>query len=103
MATYEATPVFRRAFAQLDARGCVAFMAAVSPLSGEPPERRFAPRFHASLRVRKLTELELWWPSLADGIRAVFRIAPPVLESEVHVVFEFIGDHDAYERFWRTR
>lgn len=38
-----------------------------------------------------------------DGMRAVFRIAPPVLEGEVHVVWEFIGDHSAYERFWRTR
>jgi hypothetical protein len=101
--TYDATEAFRRAFAKLDARGCVAFMAAIAPLSGEPPERRFAPRFHPSLRVRKLTELELWWPSLADGMRAVFGIAPPVIEGEVHVVFEFIGDHDAYERFCRTR
>jgi hypothetical protein len=55
-------------------------------LSGEVPEPRFAPRFHPSLRVRKLTELELWWPSFADGMRAVFRIAPPVVEGDVHVV-----------------
>lgn len=101
MPTYDATEAFRRAFAKLDARACVAFMAAVAPLSGERPERGVAPRFHPSLRVRKLAELELWWPSFADGMRAVFRIAPPVVEGEMHVVFEFIGDHDAYERFRR--
>jgi hypothetical protein len=99
--TYDATEAFGRAFAKLDVRACVAFMAAVSPLSGEPPERRFASRFHPSLRVRMLTELELWWPSFADGMRAVFRVAPPVVEGEVHVVWVFVGDHDAYERFRR--
>jgi hypothetical protein len=36
-------------------------------------------------------------------MRAVFHVAPPVVEREVHVVWEFIGDHDAYERFCRTR
>jgi hypothetical protein len=99
--TYDATEAFRRAFAKLDPRACVAFMAAVPPLSGEPPERRVAPWFHPSLRVRKLTELELWWPGFGDGMRAVFRIAPPVVDGEVHVVWVFIGDHDAYERFRR--
>jgi hypothetical protein len=61
-------------------------MAAVAPLSGEPPERRWPRWFHPSLRVRKLTELELWWPSFADGMRAVLRIAPPVVEGDGHVV-----------------
>jgi hypothetical protein len=101
MPTFEATRGFRRAFAQVDARACVAFLAVVAPLAGEPPARRTSRRFEVSLRVRKLTELELWWPSRDDGMRAVFRIAPPVVEGEVHVVWEFIGDHDAYDRFRR--
>jgi hypothetical protein len=101
VATFEATRGFRRAFAQLDARASLAFIAAVGPLAGEPPQRRSAERSHPSLRVRRLSELELWWPSFADGVRAVFRIAPPVVEGEVHVGWEFIGDHDAYQRFRR--
>jgi hypothetical protein len=36
-------------------------------------------------------------------MRAVFQIDAPVVAGEVHVVWEFIGDHDAYERFCRTR
>jgi hypothetical protein len=101
--TYDATQAFRRAFAKLDVRTAAAFMAAVAAFVSELAERGFAPPFHPSLRVHKLTGLDLWSISFADGMRAVFRIAPPVVEGQVHIVWEFIGDHDAYERFCRTQ
>ena len=103
MPTYDATEAFRRAFAKLDARTAAAFMAAVALFVRELDERGFAPPFHPSLRVHKLSGLELWSLSFADGMRAVFEVAAPVAERNVHVVWEFIGDHDAYERFCRTR
>jgi hypothetical protein len=101
--TYDATKAFRRAFAKLDARTAAAFKAAVALFVSELAARGFAPPLHQSLRLHKLTDLDLWSISFADGMRAVFRIAPPVVEGELHVVWEFIGDHDAYERFCRER
>jgi len=101
--TYDATDAFRRAFAKLDARTAAAFMAAVVLFVRELDERGFAPPFHPSLRVHKLGGLDLWSLSFGDGMRAVFQLAAPVRERQVHVVWEFIGDHDAYERFCRTR
>jgi hypothetical protein len=103
MPTYDATQAFRRAFAKLDARIAAAFMAAVAVFVGELTERGFAPPFHPSLRVHKLTGLDLWSLSFADGMRAVFRIAPPVVGGQVHIVWEFIGDHDAYDQFCRAQ
>ena len=103
MPTYDATEAFRRAFANLDARTAAAFLGAVTLFVPELDERGFAPPFHPSLRVHKLSGVDLWSLSFGDGMRAVFRIAAPVVEREVHVVWEFIGDHDAYERFCRTR
>ena len=78
-------------------------MAAVAVVVGELTERGFAPPFHPSSRVHKLTSLDLWSLSFADGMRAVFRIAPPAVNGEVHIVWEFIGDHDAYDRFCRAQ
>ncbi len=78
-------------------------MAAVAVFVAELKERGFAPPFGPSLRVHKLTGLDLCSLGFADGMRAVFRIAPPALEGEVHVVWEFIGDHDAYDRFCRAQ
>jgi len=92
--TYDATEAFRRTFAKLDARAAAAFMAAVALFVRELDERGFAPPFHPSLRVHKLSGLDLWSLSFA-GMRAVFQVAPPVREGEAHVVWEFIGDHDA--------
>ena len=103
MPTYDATAAFRRAFAHLDPRTAAAFMAAVALFVRELDARGFTPPFHPSLRVHKLSGLELWSLSFADGMRAVFRLGAPVVAGEVHVVWEFIGDHDAYERFCRTR
>jgi hypothetical protein len=101
--TYDATQAFRRAFAKLDARTAAAFMAAVAMFVAELAARGFAPPFHPRLRVHKLAGLDLWAISFADGMRAVFRIAPPVVEGQVHIVWEFIGDHDAYDRFCRAQ
>jgi hypothetical protein len=101
--TYDATEAFRRAFAKLDARTAAAFMATVALFVRDLDARGFAPPFHPSLRVHKLSGLEMWSLSFADGMRAVFRVGAPVVEREVHVVWEFIGDHDAYERFCRVR
>lgn len=53
--------------------------------------------------MHKLTGLDLWSISFADGMRAVSRIAPPVVAGQVHIVWEFIGDHDAYDRFCRAQ
>jgi hypothetical protein len=53
--------------------------------------------------VHKLSGLDLWSLSFGDGMRALFQLAAPVRERQVYVVWEFIGDHDAYERFCRTR
>ena len=103
MPTYDATEAFRRAFAKLDARTAAAFLAAVALFVEELKERGFAPPFLPRLRVHKLSGLDLWSLSFGDGMRAVFRVAEPVVEREVHVVWEFIGDHDAYKRFCRTR
>jgi hypothetical protein len=47
-------------------------MAAVTMFVGELAERGFAPPFHPSLRVHKLTGLDLWSISFAGGMRAVF-------------------------------
>ena len=52
-------------------------MAAVAVFVGELKERGFAPPFGPSLRVHKLTGLDLCSLGFADGMRAVFRIAPP--------------------------
>ena len=103
MPTYDATEAFRRAFAKLDARTAAASMAAVAAFVGELNERGFAPPFRPSLRIHKLSGVDLWSLSFGDGIRAVFQVSGPVVEHEVHLVWEFIGDHDAYERFCRTR
>jgi hypothetical protein len=80
--TYDATQAFRRAFAKLDARTAAAFMAAVAMFVAELAARGFAPPFHPRLRVHKLAGLDLWAISFADGMRAVFRIAPPVVEGQ---------------------
>jgi hypothetical protein len=101
--TYDATEAFRRAFAKLDARTRAAFLAAVALFVRQLDQRGFAPPFHPSLRVNKLSGLDLWSLSFGDGLRAVFDVGAPVVEGKVHVVWEFIGDHDAYERFCRTR
>lgn len=69
-------------------------MAAVALLVRELDERGFAPPFHPSLRVHKLSGLDLWSLTFANGMRAVFHVTAPVVEGEVHVVWEFIGDHE---------
>jgi len=51
--------------------------------------------------VHKLSGLDLWSLRFGDGMRALFQLAAPVRERQVYVVWEFIGDHDAYERFRR--
>ena len=103
MPTYDATEAFRRAFAKLDTRAAAAFMAAVALFVQELDERGFTPPLHPSLTVHKLSGLDLWSLSFADGMRAVFELGAPIVEREVHVVWAFIGDHDAYERFCPTR
>ncbi len=78
-------------------------MLVVARCVRELNERGFSPPFHPTVRVHQLTGLELWSISFADGRRAVFGVAAPVIEGQVHIVWEFIGDHDAYERLCRTR
>jgi hypothetical protein len=60
----------------------------------------FTPPLHPSLRLHKLDGHDAWSISFGDGLRAVFHIGKSVKGGEVHIVWEFIGTHDEYDRLY---
>lgn len=60
-------------------------MLVVARCVRELNERGFSPPFHPTVRVHQLTGLELWSISFADGRRAVFGVAAPVIDGQVQV------------------
>jgi hypothetical protein len=56
-----------------------------------------APR---TLRLHKLEGHDVWSISFGDGMRAAFTIGKPVKKGEVHIVWEFIGTHNEYDRIY---
>jgi hypothetical protein len=60
----------------------------------------FTPPLHPSLRLHKLSGHDVWSVSFGDGLRAAFTVPSPVKDNEVHIVWEFVGTHDEYERIY---
>lgn len=99
MPTFEFTPAFSRLVAKLSDRDLAALRAARDKFVAHMTAHGgFVPPFPASLRIHKLGGHNRWSLSFGDGMRAVFQIGDEVRPGEVHIIWEFVGDHDAYDR-----
>jgi hypothetical protein len=98
--TYGSTAAFIRMLRRLTERRQERFYAARDLFVAELKAQGFTPPLHPSLRLHKLSGHDAWSISFGDGMRAVFRLGEPVKDNEVHVVWEFIGTHDEYERIY---
>jgi hypothetical protein len=96
--TYAVTAAFLRLFRKLTKQQRAAFLAARDLFIEELRKQGFTPPLHPSLRLHKLGGHNVWSISFGDGMRAVFRVADEVRPGETHIVWEFVGDHDAYDR-----
>ncbi len=76
------------------------FYAARDLFVAELTAHGFAPPLDPSLRLHKLSGHDAWSIGFGDGMRAVFKLGQPVKDGETHVVWEFIGTHDEYERVY---
>ncbi len=101
MPTHEELARFMRQFHKLPKPAKEAFLDAVDLLVAWLAEHGFDPtKAPPALRLHKLSGHNVWSISFGDGMRAVFRLGEPVKDGEVHVVWEFIGTHDEYERIY---
>lgn len=98
MPTYAVTAAFARLFRKLTKQQRVEFLAARDLFIAELRAQGFNPPLHPSLRLHKLSGHNVWSISFGDGLRAVFCVAAEVRPGETHIVWEFVGDHDAYDR-----
>ena len=101
MPTYVASAAFRRAVRRLPRPAQAAFVLAVESLVAWLDEHGFDPtQAPRALRLHKLEGHNVWSISFGDGMRAAFTIGKPVKKGEVHIVWEFIGTHNEYDRIY---
>lgn len=99
MPTFEFTPAFSRLIAKLSDRDLAALRAARNKFVAHMTAHGgFVAPFPASLRIHKLGGHNRWSLSFGDGMRAVFQVGEEVRPGEAHIIWEFVGDHDAYDR-----
>jgi len=101
MPTHEELARFVRQFDKLPKAVREAFFAAVELFVALLDEHGFDPtKAPPGLRLHKLSGHDAWSISFGDGLRAVFKLGEPVKDGETHIVWEFIGTHDEYERIY---
>lgn len=100
MPTYAASSAFVRVIMTLTREQREQFYRARDLFVAELKTHGFAPPLHPSLRLHKLSGHDVWSISFGDGMRAVFTLGTPVKKDEVHIVWEFIGTHNEYERVY---
>ncbi len=100
MPTYESTAAFDRMVVRLTPQQRRQFFRARDLFVAELRAHGFTPPLHPSLRLHKLSGHDAWSISFGDGLRAVFRVGESVKDGEVHIVWEFIGTHDEYDRLY---
>jgi len=101
MPTYVVSAAVRRALRKLTKDASKQFLEAVQLVVAWLREYGFDPtKAPPSLRLHKLSGHDAWSISFGDGMRAVFKLGAPVKDGEVHIVWEFIGTHDEYERIY---
>jgi hypothetical protein len=99
--TYEELARFRRQFEKLPKPAQTAFLDVVRLFVAFLNEHAFDPtKAPPGLRLHKLSGHDAWSISFGDGMRAVFTVGSEVKPGETHVVWEFIGTHDEYERVY---
>jgi hypothetical protein len=77
----------------------LSFIAAALELADDRGDRGFDPRaVRPSLRLHKLSGEDVWSISFAGQHRAVFHLGERQRPGRAHIVWEFIGTHDEYER-----
>jgi hypothetical protein len=99
--TYEELARFRRQFERLARPAQQAFLTAMPLFVAWLAEHGFDPtQAPRAFRLHKLEGHEVWSISFGDGMRAAFTIGKPVKKGEVHIVWEFIGTHNEYDRVY---
>jgi hypothetical protein len=97
--THEELARFLRQFDRLPAAVRAAFIEAVLALASDLGDRGFDPTaVRAGLRLHKLQGEDVWSIGFAGQCRAVFRLGERQRAGHAHIVWEFIGTHDAYIR-----
>ena len=100
MPTYGSTAAFIRMLRRLTKRQQQQFYKARDLFVAELKAQGFTPPLHPSLRLHKLQGHDVWSISFGDGLRAAFTVGNEVKKGEVHIVWEFIGTHNEYERIY---
>lgn len=99
MPTHEELARFQRQFRRLPPAAREAFLTAIVQLVEDLTDQGFDPtRVRPSLRLHKLSGDDVWSISFAGQCRAVFRIGAQRRLGHAHLVWEFIGTHDEYDR-----
>ena len=99
MPTHEELARFLRRFNRLPIDVRLAFIAAALQLAEDLGDRGFDPTgVRPMLRLHKLSGKDVWSVSFAGQYRAVFHLEAQQRAGHAHIVWEFIGTHDAYER-----
>ena len=76
-----------------------AFREVVAALVEDLRDRGFDPTaVRPALRLHKLGGENVWSVSFAGQYRAVFHLGEQQRPGHAHIVWEFIGTHDEYER-----
>ena len=99
MPTHEELARFLRRFNRLPRTIRLAFIAAALQLAEDLGDRGFDPTIvRPQLRLHKLSGENVWSISFAGQYRAVFHLGEQRRPGHAHIVWEFIGTHDEYER-----
>lgn len=99
MPTHEELARFLRRFNRLPVNVRLAFIAAALQLAEDLGDRGFDPTIvRPQLRLHKLSGENVWSISFAGQYRAVFQLGEQRRPDHAHIVWEFIGSHDEYER-----
>jgi hypothetical protein len=99
--THEELAQFRRQFERLPRPAQQAFLTAMPLFIAWLAEHGFDPtQAPRSFRLHKLEGHDVWSISFGDGLRAAFTIGKAVKKGDVHIVWEFIGTHNEYERIY---
>jgi hypothetical protein len=97
--THEELARFLRRFNRLPVNVRRAFIAAALQLAEDLGDRGFDPTIvRPQLRLHKLSGENVWSISFAGQYRAVFQLGEQRRAGHAHIVWEFIGSHDEYER-----
>ena len=99
MPTHKELARFMRQFNKLPLPVRLAFIAAALEFAEDLGDRGFDPTsVRPALRLHKLRGRNAWSISFAGQARAVFHLEAQRRPGHAHVVWEFIGTHDEYER-----